>query len=143
MIRLHPDKMRFVDDCALGDPHLIHAIELSDERSSRQFATVWVKGKHTGPRANKAVAAFAARHGLTDHHDAATYHRGDHPETARLAHGWLTHFHIDLPAPPTWADVERFAADMPRDMLADLRVCFGLAVASAGACTFAREEVPA
>lgn len=116
-----PDKVRFVGPAA--DPAPVHAVEVSDGRGVAHFVTFWCRG----PEAGKG---FAARHGLDDRHDRATYHREAGPWLPQTFPGmeklgWSRHYHLDLAAAPGWDDVRPFVADLPAGMVAELREYFG------------------
>lgn len=108
MIRCEPDIVRFCDPEATENDCLIHTIELSDDRSIRQFITFWLKG---------ANEAWKQKHRLDDHHQRDVYHRGppwlpaQYP--GKQKRGWSAHYHVDLESPPTAADLDRFTEDIP------------------------------
>ena len=45
MIRVEPDKERFIDNNAPFSSFVVHAVDISDERSSGNFITFWCRGK--------------------------------------------------------------------------------------------------
>lgn len=116
MLRCDPDKVRFCDPEALTSASRVHSVDLSDDRSSRPFLTLWVKGE---------ADAWAEAVGLSRDHDRAVYHR-DLPWLPATFPGmefkrWDKHYHLDLPGPPVWSDVEQFASDIPRALLEEIR----------------------
>lgn len=124
MTRLEPDKVRFVDPDARTSRHPIFAVDLSDDRSARHFLTFWCKGKTLRD-------AWAIANGIDpDNHDRDVYHRDGPwiPETfpGMESAGWGKHCHLDLARPPAFADIEPFAADIPANVLAEIRAYFGV-----------------
>lgn len=117
-MRCEPDKQRFCDPEAMTAAHLIHTVELSDERSVRQFITFWVKSRERGE-------AWRLAKGLGKEHDREIYHRGLPwlPETFPQANGeWSKHYHLDLHSSPTWADIEPFCGEIPEVIQEEIKV---------------------
>lgn len=118
MIRCEPDKVRF---CGPEEgPHIIHTVDLSDQRSVRQFLTFWTKGR------GERVQGWAASHGLDGHHQREVYHR-EPPWLPAMYPGkesgdpWSNHYHVDLSLPPTWEDIEPYTDEMPPEVQEAIR----------------------
>ena len=119
MIRCEVDKVRFCDPAATYGGPFIHTVELSDERSLRQFVTVWTKGVRPD---------WVAR---WPHHDRGTYHResgGWLPQQypGMESKGWSTHHHADLALPPILADLEPFLDEIPPGIQAEIQEYLGV-----------------
>ena len=120
---------RFHDPFAEQNEYLIHTVEISDERDPENFVTFWFKGQKQG-------RAWAAEHGIKEKHDPAIYHTtGKYtwmPDVfpGKESQGWSTHFHVDLREQPTFEDLERFAADLPLRLLAQIEAYFWARVAA-------------
>jgi hypothetical protein len=119
MIRCEPDKSRFCDPEATTNEYLIHTVELSDERSTSQFFTLWFKGKFG------AIEEWRTAKGLDDHHNRAVYHRcgpwlpAQYPD--KDSRGWSHHAHIDLQHAPTMADLQPYAEQIPPAILDEIK----------------------
>lgn len=114
MIRLEPDKTRFLDANAEDGDFLIHAVDFSDSRSKQHFLTVWTKHK---------------RPDWSDRwpdHNRDVYHLDPPwiPETfpGKEKEGWSTHYHVNLIAPPTLADLEPFLEHIPPAILEQMQL---------------------
>ena len=90
----------------------MHSVEISEEGDARPFLTFWLKGQKVG-------RAWAARHGLDNRHDTAIYHQGEGNYgwlpgmfPGKECEAWQTHFHLDLPALPQWADFEPYLSEI-------------------------------
>lgn len=125
MIICHPDKVRFRDASPDAGPHLVHTVDLSDERCKGNFITFWCRGITNGE-------TFRKKHGLDSHHNRELYHRDppwlpDWVGQAR-AGGFAQHYHLDLASPPQWNDLQPFLPDLPEAIQRDLRefLCGGM-----------------
>ena len=99
----------------------MHSVEVSEAHDARQFLTFWCKGQKPG-------RTWAARHGLPDRHDPAIYHVGPGNYgwlpgmfPGKESQGWSTHYHLDLPGAPSWADLEPYLDAIPTTIQAEVR----------------------
>ena len=99
------DKVRFVDTELSGDePHLIHTVEVSDERSLAHFMSFYVTG--LGDTELQERLPFTRQIDLRDH-DQAVFHRDDESALWVDRHfrkavrkAWTRHFHWRLEEAP-------------------------------------------
>lgn len=122
MVRIEPDKHRFIDADAFTSRCLVHSVEVSDARSLLPFLTFWVKGKELGQ-------AWALATGLSDHHDREIYHRETEPWIpiafpGMESKGWSKHYHLNLKAAPRWEDFRPFLDQMPKVLQDELLAYF-------------------
>lgn len=123
MIRVNPDKVRFCDPDAMStDEPIVHTVDLSDDRSLRNFITLYCKGQDRGRE-------WAARHKMPTHHDREIYHR-EEPWLPKQfpgmeGHGWQYHVHIDTgDNPPTLEDVMAFREWIPDCIIEEITEYF-------------------
>lgn len=110
-MRLEPDKERFIDPDALTSAFVVHAVDISDERSPAQFITFWCRGK-------TLCDSWAITHGINpDNHQRDLYHLDDPwiPTTwpGKESQGWNKHCHVDLASPPKWGDFTPYLDGIP------------------------------
>ncbi len=123
MVRCEPDIVRFCDPDATDNRFRIHTVELSDERSTTQFVTLWFKGQESEL---PGIEAWKRERGLRNHHQREVYHRGpawlptQYP--GKQKRGWSHHCHVDLNRPPQWNDLEPFVDEIPPALQDDLRL---------------------
>ena len=108
-----PDRLRFIDESAPGNDSWVHSVEVSDERCSRQFVTLFTKDRRE---------AVAKRYPV---HERETLHGGEVPQIWVAdcwgERRWASHFHILLEHPPTWQDLSEFKVEMSNQLQDELR----------------------
>lgn len=113
MYRLEPDKVAFVDE---ESPTMVWAVELSDDRSTERFFTVYRKAKEDCPKG-------ASHRPYVFHRDRGK--RAKDTLLRRLAgrrwakQRWKSHYHVLLDGPVTLEDLE--GHDIPESITTQIK----------------------